>query len=386
MILTPGSTASNRIQNYRTLAYVITTLVYLVIGAAIFDKLESTEESKTHANLTARIRLFEQKHNLSHEDFLNLSRTVHFRIQFRKKQWKFIGSFYYATVVLALIGYGHAIPNTSAGRAVTIAYGLIGIPMWLIMIQSVGERLNSLIKFVLKHIKRKFQRRKEPQITAMELLTCEALLTALTVATGSTTIGFGDLVPMQKHDYGSVDWLYILFCIMFILTGLTIVASSGNLLILRFVETNTKRSQHERFEMEERRRQQVRVIGDVISSNGRFITLDDEENTPPSLITPIGLQRITMGNSSSNLSLCSCRGPPSLSFCIPILCKKKFKRKQQPTLNNSKQPLIKSQMASRRTLRQEILDALQTKNEPDENMSLQRSYLYLDKMQQRNSI
>jgi len=196
MLLTPGSPAPNRIQSYRTLAYVITTLVYLVIGAAIFDKLESTEESIRHANLTARITSFQRKHNISDQDFVNLTRTVQLHSQYRKKQWKFIGSFYYATVVLALIGYGHAIPYTLAGRAVTIAYALIGIPMWLIMIQSVGERLNSLIKFVLKHIKRKFQRRREPQITAMELLTCEALLTVLTVATGSYVF----------HRYE--NWLY----------------------------------------------------------------------------------------------------------------------------------------------------------------------------------
>ena len=185
MILAARSTAPNHVQNYRTLAYVITILVYLVIGAAIFDKLESRTESLRHANLTARIALFQQQHNMSDRDFNNLTHTIHLRLQYKKKQWKFIGSFYYATVVLALIGYGHAIPNTFAGRAVTIAYALIGIPMWLIMIQSVGERLNSLIRFVLKHIKRKFQKRREPQVTAMELLTCEAILTVLTLATGS---------------------------------------------------------------------------------------------------------------------------------------------------------------------------------------------------------
>jgi hypothetical protein len=187
IILTSSASTTTpfRIQNYRTLAYVITTLVYLVIGAAIFDRLESTQEAMRHANLTARIALFQRQHNLTDHDFINLTRTVELRLQYRKKQWKFIGSFYYATVVLALIGYGHAIPYTKAGRAVTIAYALIGIPMWLIMIQSVGERLNSLITFVLKHFKRRFKQRREPQITAMELLTCEALLTVLTLATGS---------------------------------------------------------------------------------------------------------------------------------------------------------------------------------------------------------
>jgi len=185
LLLKSASTTPFRIQNYRTLAYVVITLVYLVIGAAIFDRLESQPEAHRLANLKSRIAVFQQQHNMSDNDFRNLSRTVELRLLYRKKQWKFIGSFYYATVVLALIGYGHAIPYTKAGRAVTIAYALIGIPMWLIMIQSVGERLNSLITFVLKRIKRRIKRKREPQITAMELLTCEALLTALTLATGS---------------------------------------------------------------------------------------------------------------------------------------------------------------------------------------------------------
>jgi hypothetical protein len=198
-----------------------------------------------------------------------------------------------------------------------------------------------------------------------------------------TTIGFGDLVPMQKADYGSIDWLYILFCIMFILTGLTIVASSGNLLILRFVETNTKRSQHERYEMEERRRQQVRVVGDVISSNGRLVTLEDDEDIP-SLLPPVGPQRIIMGNSTSDLSLCSCRAQPSLSSCIPTTCKTKFKRKQQNLLQRP--TLLQSEMIVIRTLREQILDSLEPKIEMDENVALQRSYLQLDKIQKRCSI
>lgn len=190
---------------------------------------------------------------------------------------------------------------------------------------------------------------------------------------------------MQKVDYETIEWLYILFCIMFILTGLTIVASSGNLLILRFVETNSKRSQHERYEMEERRRQQVRVVGDVISSNGRLVTLEDDEDTP-SLLGPIGAQRITMGNSTSDLSLCSCRAQPSLSSCVPTSCKAKFKRKHPHFFHHQKNPLSRPQMIVIRSLREQILDSLQPKSEMDENIALQRSYLQLDRIQKRNSI
>ena len=191
---------------------------------------------------------------------------------------------------------------------------------------------------------------------------------------------------MQKNDYGGVEFLYMLFCIMFILIGLTIVAASGNLLILRFVETNSKRCQDERYELEQRRRQQVRIIGDVISSNGRLVTLEDDEDMPP-LLTPIGAQRIIMDNSASDLSLCSCRAQSPLSLCIPKSCKKKFNRKCEDKLTNStKKLLAKCPTSASRTLREEILDELETKKETDENIALQRSYLQLDKIQKRSSI
>ncbi|CAF3334421.1 unnamed protein product [Rotaria socialis] len=190
---------------------------------------------------------------------------------------------------------------------------------------------------------------------------------------------------MQKTDYETVGWLYILFCIMFILTGLTIVASSGNLLILRFVETNTKRCQHERYEMEERRRQQVRVIGDVISSNGRLVTLEDDEDTP-SFFTTNAPRRITVDNGSVTLSLCSCRAQSSIASCVPMSCKKRLKRKQQTVLINSKQSLAKLQISPTRTLRQDILDSLQRKSPIDNNSGLHRSTLLLDKIHKRSSI
>ena len=50
-------------------------------------------------------------------------------------QWKFSGSLYYALVVLALIGYGHSTPNTYLGKAATMVYAMVGIPMAMVMFQ-----------------------------------------------------------------------------------------------------------------------------------------------------------------------------------------------------------------------------------------------------------
>lgn len=50
-------------------------------------------------------------------------------------QWKFLGAFYFATVVLAMIGYGHSTPNTNAGKAFCMIYAMVGIPICLVMFQ-----------------------------------------------------------------------------------------------------------------------------------------------------------------------------------------------------------------------------------------------------------
>lgn len=40
-------------------------------------------------------------------------------------QWKFAGAFYFATVVLAMIGYGHSTPVTYGGKVFCMAYAVV---------------------------------------------------------------------------------------------------------------------------------------------------------------------------------------------------------------------------------------------------------------------
>ncbi|CAF0949033.1 unnamed protein product [Didymodactylos carnosus] len=408
----PESTPSFKIQNCKTLAYIVGTFIYLIIGATIFDKLESKQEDVRRNHYENNITVFQQQHNMSEYDFDRLTYIILKNHQYKKKQWQFIGSFYYSTVVLTLIGYGHATPATSSGKAVTIAYALIGIPMSLIMFQSVGERLNSLITYCLKRLKRRFKKREH--VTDMELLTCEALLSVLTVLTGSymfylnekwsylssfyyclltlyvfkfskknnkkkqtnlifklkylfrTTIGFGDFVPLQQKNYNEYAWAYIIFTIGFILTGLTILASSSNLLVLKMVETDTNRIKNERNLAQERRKQAVRVVGDVISANGRLIAL---EETPSESLTQI----------SESISLCSCtwNQPCAQRQCCCFILRKRGRQMEQTYSNSS--PKQKQQFG-------DILNRL-TKEESSTN-TLTRSYLALDqiRIQKRNSI
>lgn len=118
-------------------------------------------------------------------------------------QWKFVGSLYFCTVVVTLIGYGHSTPRTVAGKCFCIFYTLIGIPIFLIMFQSVGERLNSLIVFFLTRFKRRLKL-KNQEVGLFELISIEFVLTMTITLVAS-------YVFMNNEEWTYFDAMYYCF-------------------------------------------------------------------------------------------------------------------------------------------------------------------------------
>lgn len=113
-------------QNVRTLSLVVCTFTYLLIGAAVFDSLESDFESKRWDFLQAVKNNFVKKYNVSTEDFRMMEIVIIENKPHKAgPQWKFAGAFYFATVVLAMIGYGHSTPVTIGGKAFCMAYAMV---------------------------------------------------------------------------------------------------------------------------------------------------------------------------------------------------------------------------------------------------------------------
>ncbi|XP_037921531.1 two pore potassium channel protein sup-9 isoform X3 [Hermetia illucens] len=249
-------------QNVRTISLIVCTFTYLLVGAAVFDALESETEKKRWEALQAIEDMIIKKYNISVEDF-KVMETVVLKSEPHKagQQWKFAGAFYYATTVLTTIGYGHSTPSTIGGKLFTMCYAMVGIPLGLVMFQSIGERVNRLSSFVIRTVKTALHC---PQTAASELdLICVVTtLSSLTIAGGAaafskfegwsyfdsvyycfitlTTIGFGDMVALQKDNALNKKPEYVMFALIFILFGLAIVAASLNLLVLRFVTMNTE--------------------------------------------------------------------------------------------------------------------------------------------------
>ncbi|XP_029023187.1 potassium channel subfamily K member 9 [Betta splendens] len=258
-------------QNVRTLSLIICTFTYLLVGAAVFDALESDFEMREKEQLEAEEKRLQGKYNISEDDYRKLETIIMESEPHRAGvQWKFAGSFYFAITVITTIGYGHAAPGTDAGKAFCMFYAVLGIPLTLVMFQSLGERMNTFVKYLLKRIK-KCCGMSITDVSMENMVTVGFFSCIGTLCIGAaafshyedwsffqsyyycfitlTTIGFGDFVALQKNRALQKKPLYVAFSFMYILVGLTVIGAFLNLVVLRFLTMN---SEDERRDAEER--------------------------------------------------------------------------------------------------------------------------------------
>ena len=92
-------------QNVRTLSLIVCTFTFLLVGAAVFDALESESEMENRQRLFNEERNLRDRYNITDEDFkvlrINIIKSVPYKAG---TQWKFAGAFYFALTVVTTIG------------------------------------------------------------------------------------------------------------------------------------------------------------------------------------------------------------------------------------------------------------------------------------------
>ena len=92
-------------QNVRTLSLIVCTFTFLLVGAAVFDALESESEMGNRQRLREEEQMLIDQYNITESDFkafrLNIIKSVPYKAG---TQWKFAGAFYFALTVVTTIG------------------------------------------------------------------------------------------------------------------------------------------------------------------------------------------------------------------------------------------------------------------------------------------
>jgi len=211
-------------------------------------------------------------------------------------------------------GYGHSTPQTVGGKIFCMFYALAGIPLCIIMFQSVGERLNVFITYALKQL-RKCLKLRNHEVSQTHVILVTMNLSTLVLSMGAlmfahyenwlylesfyycfitlTTIGFGDYVALQKSGALQKDPEYVTLSIIFILFGLTVISAAMNLLVLRFLTMNTEDERRDELEAAVAAQNAIHLDGDVITSNGNVHVVSNAQERPA-------------GEFSEIVSVCSC--------------------------------------------------------------------------------
>ena len=63
-------------QNVRTLSFIVSTFTYLLIGAAIFDALESQTEETTRVELESTEIEYKKRYNITNDEYKSLEDIV----------------------------------------------------------------------------------------------------------------------------------------------------------------------------------------------------------------------------------------------------------------------------------------------------------------------
>ena len=120
--------------------------------------------------------------------------------------------------MILFLGYGHLSPETTGGKIFCMVFALFGIPLNIMILKLVGDRIVGLIQLTLRSIEQRYFEKEVTKLRSKTVTIILCLMALMLVLGGIlynltepwtfldglyfcfvtfTTIGFGDLVPNE---------------------------------------------------------------------------------------------------------------------------------------------------------------------------------------------
>ena len=120
--------------------------------------------------------------------------------------------------MISFSGYGHLSPETPGGKIFCMIFALFGIPLNIMILKLVGDRILSLIELTLRSIQERYFGKEVTKLRSKTMTIILCLIVLMLFLGGVlynltepwtfldglyfcfvtfTTIGFGDLVPNE---------------------------------------------------------------------------------------------------------------------------------------------------------------------------------------------
>ncbi|XP_068135745.1 potassium channel subfamily K member 17 [Hyperolius riggenbachi] len=153
-----------------TLILLIIYFCYLLLGATVFWALE--REAEQNLTLSFQQDKWELLRNHTCMDNKTLELFIKGIIDAYKKgvtllgnntsqeTWDFSGSFFFSVTAITTIGYGNLSPTTTGGRIFCVFFALFGIPLNLVLLNRIGQKMLFLVQKCGTFLGTKIQHKK----------------------------------------------------------------------------------------------------------------------------------------------------------------------------------------------------------------------------------
>lgn len=227
--------------------------VFLIIGASVFSAIEAPQIADITKKIdTLRNKFLDRNFCLSDndlEDFLTAVIRANdrgispLRNVSNELNWGFGQALFFSTTVITTIGYGHVTPLSQTGKIFCMLYATIGIPLTLVLLTAVVERLLIPANWLLGSLNAKLGHLYQPfNIRLMHLSFIVVIVAIIFFAIPTaifdylesdwdtldafyycfislTTVGLGDYIPGDGVDPDSRS-LYKIFITIYLICGL----------------------------------------------------------------------------------------------------------------------------------------------------------------------